>query len=150
MASSTMLTREQATRLVLPVVRRAVRGIRGPVILWSIGAIHGVADLVPGLGVRAVSTDPGDDLREVKRAVAGRVAVLGGLNDLAMLTWTPAKAEAAARRALAEAAPGGGFILSHQNEIPTGVGHELLARIVEAARRWGRYDGGQEKAHDER
>ncbi len=147
MASSTMLTREQAARLVLPVVRRAVRAIRGPVILWSIGAIQGVADLVPELGVRAVSTDPGDDLREVKRAVAGRIAVLGGLNDLAMLTWTPAEAEAAARRAVETAAPGGGFILSHQNEVPATAGHELLTRVVEAARRWGRYHGGREKAH---
>ncbi len=139
MASPTMLTREQSARLVLPTVRRVVRAIRGPVILWTIGAIQAVADLVPDLGVRAVSTDPGDDLQRVKQAVASRIAVLGGLNDLAMLTWSPAQAEGAARSALEVAAPGGGFILSHQNEIPTPVGHELLIPVVEAARRWGRY-----------
>ncbi len=144
MATSTMLTREQAARLVLPEVRRVVRAIRGPAILWSIGAIHSVADLVPDLGVRALSTDPGDDLREVKRAVGGRIAVLGGLNDLAMLTWSPQDAEAAARRAIEEVAPGGGFILSHQNEIPASISLDLLVAVVEAAKRWGRYSGNQE------
>lgn len=139
LATSTILTREQAARLVLPEVRRAVKAIRGPTILWSIGSIHSVADLVPGLGVRAVSTDPGDDLREVKAAVGGKIVVLGGLNDLAMLTWSPRDAEAAARRAIEEAAPGGGFILSPQNEIPTLVGNDILSTIVDVVRQWGRY-----------
>jgi len=148
MVSTTLVARDQAARLLLPVVRRVVRAVRGPVILWGIGAIQGVADLLPGLGVKAVSTDPGDDLLEVKRAVAGRAAVLGGLNDLAMLSWTPDDAEAAVRRALERGAPGGGFILSHQLEIPFSVSNDLLGRIVEAARRWGRYDGRGELQDD--
>ena len=139
MASSTMLTREQAEQLVFPVVRRVVKAIRRPVILWSIGAIQAMADAVPDLGVQAVSTDPDDDLREVRRLVGGRVAVLGGLNDLAMLTWTPREVEAAAREAIDAATGGGGFILSHQNEIPTAVDDELLVAVVEAAEKWGRY-----------
>ncbi len=144
LVSPTILTREQASRLTLPTIRRVVKAIQGPVILWSIGAIQSTADLVPDLGVRAVSSDPTDDLAEVKRAVAGRIAVLGGLNDLAMITSTPKETEASARRALEQAAPGGGFILSHQNEIPTPVGDEVLLAVVEAARRWGRY--GDEEA----
>ncbi|MGI5836656.1 MAG: uroporphyrinogen decarboxylase family protein [Chloroflexota bacterium] len=139
MATSTILTREQAKQYVLPEVRRVVKSIRGPSVLWGVGSTRSIADLVPDLGVRALSTDPSDDLREVKTAVARRIALLGGLNDLAMLSWSPHDAEAAARRAIEEAAPGGGFILSHQNEIPTSVGHDILAAVVDAARRWGRY-----------
>lgn len=146
MATSTILTREQAKRLVFPEIRRVVRAIRGLSILWGIGSIRSVADLVPGLGVRAVSTDPGDDLREVKRVVEGRVALLGGLNDLAMLTWSAGDAEAAARQAIDDAARDGGFILSHQNEIPTPVGHDILATVVDSAKRWGRYIGHGEVA----
>ena len=141
MASPTMLTREQAIRLVFPTMRGVVRAIGGPVILWMIGAAGSVADLVPDLGVRAVSSDPTDDLGDVKRTLGGRIALLGGLNDLAMLTWSPAEAESAARRALEVAAPGGGFILSHQNEIPAPVEDDLLATVVETARKRGRYEG---------
>ncbi len=139
MASSTMLIREQASKLVLPVVRRVVRDIRGPVILWSLGAIQPVADLIPDLGVQAVSTDPTDDLREVKRLVAGRLGVLGGLNDLGMLTWTPREAEEEARRAIEKGAPGGGFVLSHQYEIPSAIEYDSLTAVVDSARKWGQY-----------
>lgn len=148
LATSTILTREQAERFVLPELRRAIKAIRGPTILWGIGSICSIADLVPGLGVRAVSTDPSDDLREVKRAVEGRIALLGGLNDLAMLTWSPHDSETAARHALEKAAWGGGFILSHQNEIPAPVGHDILAAVVNAAARWGRYIGSEGQLAD--
>ncbi|MBI2955289.1 MAG: uroporphyrinogen decarboxylase family protein [Chloroflexi bacterium] len=139
MASATMLTREQATKLVLPVVGQAVRDINGPVIFWSLGAIQPVADLIRSLGVQAVSTDPGDDLREVKRIAAGRMAVLGGLNDLGMLSWTLRDAEEKVREAIQVAAPGGGFILSHQYEIPAKVSFDVLVSVVDAAKKWGRY-----------
>ncbi|MCL5263965.1 MAG: uroporphyrinogen decarboxylase family protein [Chloroflexi bacterium] len=139
MASSAMLTREQAVRLVLPIVQRVVRRIQGQVIYWSIGPIQQVADLIPDTGVRALSTDPKDDLRGVKRLVSGRIAVIGGLNDLAMLTWTRAEAEAAVREAIGSAASGGGFILSNQNDIPFSVEDEMLLAVAEAARKWGQY-----------
>lgn len=145
MASSTMLTREQSARLALPAVRRVVKDIRGPVVFWSLGAIQPVADLIPDLGVRSVSTDPTDDIREVKRLVGGRLGVLGGLNDLAMLTWTAQEAEEAAHRAIEAGAPGGGFVLSHQYEIPVGVRHDVLAAVVEAARKWGQYPDGKKQ-----
>lgn len=145
MVSTTMLTREQATKLTLPVLRRVVKDIRGPVILWSLGAIQRMADLVRDLGVQAVSTDPGDDIGEVKRLVRGRLAVLGGLNDLAMLTWEPRDAEQAARRAIGAGAPGAGFILSHQYEIPATVGYNVLTAVVDAAKKWGRYPDDEEK-----
>ncbi len=139
MVSTTMLTREQSTKLVLPVLHQVVKGIRGPVILWSLGSIQRVADLIPDLGVQAVSTDPDDDVRQVKRLVGKQLAVLGGLNDLAMLNWGPSEAEEQVRRAIEAGAPGAGFILSHQYEIPDKVGFEVLTAVVEAAKKWGRY-----------
>lgn len=145
MVSGTMLTRQQSAKLVLPVLRKVVKDVHGPVILWSLGAIQPVADLVPALGVRAVSTDPTDDVREVKRLVGRRLGVLGGLNDLAMLTWTSRQAEDEARRAIEAGAPGGGFVLSHQYEIPATVGYDVLAAVVEAARKWGQYANGKKQ-----
>lgn len=139
MASAAMLTREQAARHALPWVRQVVARIKGPVVFAGVGGIHSVADLIPDVGAVAASTDPTDDLREIKAAIGGRLAVLGGLNDQAMLTWTPDEAVEATRRAISEGAPGGGFILGHQNEIPMLVSDEVLEAIVTAARRWGSY-----------
>lgn len=148
MASSTMLTRDQASKLVYPVLRQVVREIDGPTILWSLGAIGPMVDFVPDLGVHAVSADPTDDLREVKRRLGGRVALLGGLNDLAMLTAAPEQIEEEVRHALEAAAFGGGFVLSHQYEISPKVDYDTLAAAVEAARTWGKYssDKGQIRA----
>ena len=50
------------------------------------------------------------------------------------------QAEAAVKRAIAQAGPGGGFILSdNHGEIPWQVADETLLAIGEAVARWGRY-----------
>lgn len=139
MASTTMLTKEQVEGVVFPSLKRVINEIGGPVILWSLGSIHEVAHLVPDLGVVAVSTDPNDDIADVKHRVGDRLIVLGGLNDLGMLSWTPDEAREEARRAIERGAPGGRFILSHQYEIPSTVEYDVLKAIVDAAAEWGRY-----------
>ena len=57
-----------------------------------------------------------------------------------MRRWSPEEAEAEVKRALAAAAPGGGFVLSDgHGEIPFQVPDATLHAIAGAARRWGRY-----------
>ena len=81
-----------------------------------------------------------EDLAEVKAACRGKLTVLGNLNGIEMRRWTGAEAEAAVRKAIAQAGPGGGFILSdNHGEIPWQVPDEVLLTIAEATRRWGVY-----------
>ena len=90
--------------------------------------------------ILAVKTCALEDLREVKAACRGRISILGNLNGIEMTHWTPAEAENAVKKAIAQAAPGGGFILSDgHGEIPWQVSDEVLHAIVAATRRWGTY-----------
>lgn len=57
-----------------------------------------------------------------------------------MVAWDPAEAERQARSCLAAGAPGGGYLLCDQHgEIAWDTSPAVLAAIVEAAQRWGRY-----------
>jgi len=57
-----------------------------------------------------------------------------------MRRWSPDRAEAEVKAAIAAAGRGGGFILSdNHGEIPWQVPENVLIAISEATRRWGRY-----------
>jgi uroporphyrinogen decarboxylase len=99
-----------------------------------------VIDLLAQTGTAAIGVSALEDLSEVKRACAGRIAVIGNLNGIEMRRWTPAEAEAAVKEAIAKAAPGGGFILSdNHGEIPWQVSGDTLMAVSEAVRQWGEY-----------
>ena len=99
-----------------------------------------VADLLAQTGTAAIGVSALEDLSEVKRACAGRIAVIGNLNGIDMRRWTPAEAEAAVKEAIAKAAPGGGFIHSdNHGEIPWQVSGDTLMAVSEAVRQWGEY-----------
>jgi len=81
-----------------------------------------------------------ESLADAKAILQGRVALMGGLNGLAMCHWSPADAEAAVKEALRAAGAGGGFVLAeHHGEIPWCVSEEVLVAVAEAVRRWGAY-----------
>lgn len=141
MASTTMATLDQFQTFDLEVARRTITQINGPCAYhFASGRAGPVLDLVPQTGAAAVVVGIQDDLRTVKALLKGRLGVLGTLNGIEMIRWTPAEAEAAVKDCLAAAGPGGGFILSDQHgEIPFYVAEETLHAIMSAARRWGRY-----------
>jgi uroporphyrinogen decarboxylase len=91
-------------------------------------------------GAAAVCITEREDLAAVKRAYFGRMGVTGNLNGIKMAHWCDADVEAAVKAAIAQAGPGGGFILSdHQGDIPWLVKEDTLAAIGDAVRKWGRY-----------
>jgi uroporphyrinogen decarboxylase len=66
--------------------------------------------------------------------------VLGNLNGIEMRRWRAEETENKVREAIAQAGPGGGFILSdNHGEIPWQVSDETLLAIGETVRRWGSY-----------
>ncbi len=91
-------------------------------------------------GTAAVGASVNEDLAQVKAACAGKIAVLGNLNAIEMRTWSAGEAERQVKACIADAAPGGGFILSdNHGEIPWQVPDEVLLAIAEAVHVWGRY-----------
>lgn len=65
---------------------------------------------------------------------------MGNMNGIEMRHWSAERAEEVVRAAIANAGPGGGFILSdNHGEIPYQVPEEVLLAVSEAVHKWGRY-----------
>ena len=141
LSSPTIIPRELYLRTGFAVARRTLARIQGPTAthLASGRALPILADIAQ-TGTAVVGVSALEDLGEVKAACRGKLTLLGNLNGIAMRRWSPAEAEAAVRGAIAQAGPGGGFILAdNHGEIPFQVPDEVLSAIAEAVRRWGTY-----------
>jgi uroporphyrinogen decarboxylase len=141
MSSTTCVPPETYRAVGSVIAARTIARIRGGVAInFASGRCAAIIGMAAATGAIAVQVGCEDDLAEVKAAARGRLAVLGNLNGIQMRRWTSAEAESEVKRALAAAAPGGGFVLSDgHGEIPFHVSDETLHAIADAARRWGRY-----------
>lgn len=141
MASPSMVPRDLYEHTGLPVALQTLAGIQGPTVTHlASGLSLGVIDLLAQTGTLAIGVSCQEDLREVRERTGSRIGVLGNLNGLAMIDWTPQDAEAAVKTALAAAGPGGGFLLGdNHGEIPWQVQDSVLEALAEAARTWGTY-----------
>ncbi len=140
-ASGTVIPRERYLRAGQPVARRTLARIQGPTAthLASGRGLEILLDLAD-TGTAAVGVSSLEDLGQLKRRAAGRVALVGNLNGIEMRRWTPAQAELEVKRILARAGRGGGLVVSdNHGEIPWQVPEAVLLAIREAVDRWGRY-----------
>ena len=81
-----------------------------------------------------------DDIRKIKEATRGKIAVVGNLNGISMRRWTRDEAELKVKQLIRRAGIGGGFILADSHgEIPLQVKEETLSAISDAVFKWGRY-----------
>lgn len=141
LSSPTIIPRELYLRTGFAVAQRTLARIQGPTAthLASGRTLPILADIArTGTAVAGVSSR--EDLAAVKAACRGKLTVLGNLDGIAMRRWSPAEAEAAVRQAIAQAGPGGGFILAdNHGEIPFQVSDDVLWAVAQAVRRWGTY-----------
>ncbi len=140
-SSPTIVPRETYLRFGFAVAKRTLARIKGPTATHlASGRSLPILGDIARTGTAVVGVSSLEDLGEVKGACRGKLTVLGNLNGIEMRSWTPHRAEAAVRRAIAQAGPGGGFILSdNHGEIPGQVPDDVLLAVAEAVRRWGRY-----------
>jgi uroporphyrinogen decarboxylase len=79
-------------------------------------------------------------LRDVKGLYGHKLSLMGNLNTTSvMLLGTPRDVEAAARKAIDDAASGGGFILSTGDQCGRDTPDENIFQLVQTAESFGRY-----------
>ncbi|MCA9735936.1 methylcobamide--CoM methyltransferase MtbA, partial [candidate division KSB1 bacterium] len=80
-----------------------------------------------------------DNLAEIKPVLAGKVTIVGNINNIALIDWTPEQIEEEVKKVCEAAKKGGGFILANQGpEIPYDVPDENIRAFVEAGKKWGK------------
>ncbi|NIM06500.1 MAG: hypothetical protein GTO55_08735 [Armatimonadetes bacterium] len=80
------------------------------------------------------------DLAEVKKSLGHRLALMGNLHTTdIMLRGTPEMVEEASRKAIEDAAAGGGFILSTGDQCGRDTPDENLHTMARAAEKYGKY-----------
>lgn len=141
LASPAMVPAEMYRSVAGPSARRTLAGIHGPVATsFASTSCLPIIDQVAETGTIAVSASALEDLGQVKAACRGRLTVMGNLNAIEMRRWTTHDAEREVRAALAQAAAGGGFVLTdNHGEIPWQVPDEVLLAVRAAVEEWGRY-----------
>jgi uroporphyrinogen decarboxylase len=140
-SSTTIIPREMYLQTGWLVARRTLARIKGPTATHlASGRGRSLLDDIAQTGTAVVGLSVDEDLSSVKATCRGKLTVLGNLNAIEMRRWTPAQVETAVKRAIAQAGPGGGFILSdNHGEIPLQVSSDTLLAISDAVYTWGRY-----------
>lgn len=141
-----MFSREHFERLVLPRLQRVVDAIHeegGLAIKHSDGNLWPILDLIVDTGVEAINPlEPvaGMNLAEAKERFGDRVCLVGNVDCGELLSHGTTQAvEAAVRQCIADAAEGGGYILSSSNSIHSSVSPDNYRAMIQAGRRWGGY-----------
>ncbi len=133
-ASEAILTEDLFLRFAKPAIERFVAGASGILALEFVGPCSRFLPLVKDLGVAAFLVGEREDLARTRRAIGPARALMGNVNNLKLLRWTPERVEFEARRAINTA--GRGFILSNQGpEIPWETPDENIEALVRAVTR---------------
>ncbi len=140
-SSPTIIPRDIFIRTGHEIACDTLKRINGPpAIHLASGRVLPIMEDLIRTGAAVVGVSCIESLAELKRVSRGRIGLLGNLNGIEMRRWSAAETESRVRAAIAEGAPGGGFILAdNHGEIPWAVPDETLMAIADAVRRWGRY-----------
>lgn len=147
LSSPSMVPRELWIRGGRPAAERFLAAFPGGLVVCHLASGRGKALLedLASLGFAAAGVSAEEDLEELKTVAAGRIALVGNLNGMAMRHWSVEETEAQVRLALGKGAPGGGFLLSdNHGEVPWQVPPEVLRALGDALERYGTSPWGDE------
>ncbi len=140
-SSTTISTKEMYLKAGFEVAKRTIARINGPTATqMASGRCLPIIGDIAKTGTAIIGVSGQEKLDELKAACQNKLTVLGNLNGIEMRRWSSEQAEAEVKKAISQAGPGGGFILSdNHGEIPWQVPDEVLMAISEAVHKWGQY-----------
>ena len=127
--------------MLLPAFRRSAEAITIPWIFHSDGNIMRLMDDLLTLGMNAVHPIEPEcmSLREMKERYGHRVCLVGNVSVDTLGRGTPDEVRALVRECIATAGPGGGYMISSSNSIPSYARPENVRAMAEAIREYGTY-----------
>lgn len=141
-----MMSPAHFEEFIYPRLKKAVDAIHEEgalCIKHSDGNLWSILDLIIAAGPDAINPlEPvaGMDIGRVKAAYGDRVCLVGNIDCGELLSHgTREQVEAAVRKCITAAAPGGGFILSSSNSIHSSVNPDNYLAMVEAGHAYGAY-----------
>lgn len=141
-STANLMSREMYQKFAWPFERRVIGEIASwgvPVFLHICGDTGRIVDLMAETGATCLEVDSQVDIGIYKRQVGHKVCLMGNLDTVGLLNWTPEEVLEASRTCIEKAKEGGGYILSAGCEVPPDTPPANIHAMVEAARRYGRY-----------
>ncbi|MFC2107145.1 uroporphyrinogen decarboxylase family protein, partial [Bacteroidota bacterium] len=140
-SASSIITREQYLNTGFKIAKKTISQINGPTATHFASArCLPILDDVSQTGTLIAGISSLEDSKDLKEVSKGKITLLGNLNGIEMVRWTPEMAEQKVKEVISKAGAGGGFILSdNHGEIPFQVPDEVLFAISKAVRKWGKY-----------
>lgn len=127
--------------VAVPKIQRVVEKISIPWIHHSDGNILPLLDDLIDLGVKGIHPiEPtAMDINDVKKRYGRKVCLLGNIDVNTLSTGTPREVEEEVKRRIRDVAPGGGYIVSSGNSIPSYCKPENVIAMAEAIQKYGKY-----------
>ena len=141
LASPTIIEKATYLKTGYPLDCQTLAKIKGPTATHlASGITLPVLDEIIASKTAIIGFGQGDDVALLKARAQKRIALLGNLNGIEMVNWSPAKTQATVKTLIRQAGSGGGFLLSDSHgEIPYQVPPQVLTTITETVAEWGQY-----------
>jgi uroporphyrinogen decarboxylase len=143
---SPLFSPELFKRFILPRLKKMIDAIHNEgakAIKHSDGNIYSLLDMIVDAGadgINPVEPTAGMALAEVKRLVGERTCITGNIDCGQLLPYgTNAEVDKAVRQAIADAAVGGGYILTSSNSIHSSCNAQNFITMIKACHKYGVY-----------
>lgn len=128
-------------RILLPYLRRVSDSISLPWVLHSDGDVGSLLPDLVDLGISGLNPiEPGAmDIVQVKRQWGRKICLLGNVDVHTLSSGTTEDVRREVRHLLTCVAPGGGYVLSSGNSLPSYARPENVRALIESLRDYGAY-----------
>lgn len=136
--SGPMMSPEVLRDFLLPEIAKLTLDLPLPWVYHSDGDLRPVMEDLLSLGMSAIHPiEPESmDLKELKQQIGARVCLVGNVSVDVLARGTKEQMRAEVRRCLEEGPPGGGYMISSSNSIPSYAKPENVLVMVDAIRKY--------------